>query len=85
MKIKITEDIKLAISPRENKQFLKGDEHDLPDIIVQRLIELKKAEILLEEKENKENIEDDKEEENKENVEDDKEEEKNKIKITKNR
>lgn len=52
MKIKIIEDIKLAISPRENKQFLKGDEHDLIDIVAKRLIELNKAELVeLEEEE----------------------------------
>ena len=40
MKIKITKNIKLAISPRENKQFFAGDIHDLTDNIATRLIEL---------------------------------------------
>ena len=45
MKVKIIKDIKIAVSCRDNKQFIKGDCHDLSDKLANRLIELECAEL----------------------------------------
>ncbi len=48
MKVKIIKDIKIAVSCRENQQFMKGDCHDLSDKLANRLIELDCAELFYE-------------------------------------
>jgi len=48
MKITIIKDIKLAISPRETKYFVKGEKYEYPNIpklACERLIELNCAEL----------------------------------------
>ncbi len=50
MKVKIIKDIFIAISCRDNEQFFKGNFHDLPEKLANRLIELDCAEIFYEKK-----------------------------------
>lgn len=46
MKVKIIKDIKIAISPRENKQFNLGESHEVTEMVAKRLLELKCCEVI---------------------------------------